>query len=224
MPPPRRQFHKTPRRAGRSVPQPGQQSQRPNAARPPGVASAEPLGSVQENSREPPPAGERAPHAGECPPTRADTNAPSGPVRGRAAPGRPRLRPAHGAGGDSRRRWRSRRARAKTAQGSGGRKVQAPAAVRRRLESEGYPAQRADLCRRTDSTRRRAPAAADTRLIGGAFIKPGQRARVGGPSLRPARIELAPPERRAHRARAELRRSRTVPLRRTQRRYTARRS
>jgi hypothetical protein len=75
-----------------------------------------------------------------------------------------------------------------------------------------------------DSSRRRAPAAADTRSIGGAFIKPGQRARVCGPSLRPARIELAPPERRAHRARAELRRSRTVPLRRTQRRDTARRS
>ena len=77
-----------------------------------------------------------------------------------------------------------------------------------------------------DSSRRRAPAAADTEWIEGAFIKPGQRARVGGPgqSLRPARIELAPPERRAHRAGAELRRGRTVPLRRTQRRLTARRS
>jgi hypothetical protein len=69
-----------------------------------------------------------------------------------------------------------------------------------------------------DSSRRRAPAAADTESIEGAFIKPGQRARVGGLSLRPARIELAPPERRAHRAGAELRRDRTVPLRRTQRR------
>ena len=75
-----------------------------------------------------------------------------------------------------------------------------------------------------DSSRRSAPEAADTESIEGAFIEPGQRARVGGPSLRPARIELAPPERRAHRAGAELRRSRTVPLRRTQRRYTARRS
>ena len=81
-----------------------------------------------------------------------------------------------------------------------------------------------DLDILSDSSRRRAPAAADTEWIEGAFIKPGHRARVGAPSLRPARIELAPPERRAHRARAELRRSRTVPLRRTQRRYTARRS
>ena len=69
-----------------------------------------------------------------------------------------------------------------------------------------------------DSSRRRAPATADTESIEGAFIKPGPMARVGGRSLRPARIELAPPERRAHRAGAELRRSRTVPLRRTQKR------
>jgi hypothetical protein len=104
------------------------------------------------------------------------------------------MRPADGAGGDSRRRRRSRRARAKTAQGGCGRDVRAPAAVRRRLESEGYPAQRADLCIQTDSSRRRAPAAADTEWIEGAFIKPGHQARVGGQSLRPARIELAPPE------------------------------
>ncbi len=76
-------------------------------------------------------------------------------MRGRVAPGRPLLRPAHGAGGDSRRRRRSRRARAKTAQGSDGREVQAPAAVRRRLESEGYPAQRADLCIQTSAIKSR---------------------------------------------------------------------
>ncbi len=45
-----------------------------------------------------------------------------------------------------------------------------------------------------DSSRRRAPAAADTEWIEGAFNKPGHRARVGGQSLRPARIELAPPK------------------------------
>jgi hypothetical protein len=112
----------------------------------------------------------------------------------RVAPGRPLMRPADGAGGDGRRRRRSRRARAKTAQGGCGREVRAPAAVRRRLESEGYPARRADLCIQTDSSRRRAPAAADTEWIEGAFNKPGHRARVGGQSLRPARIELAPPK------------------------------
>jgi hypothetical protein len=50
-----------------------------------------------------------------------------------------------------------------------------------------------------DSSRRKAPAAADTESIDGTFIKPGPpaRARVGTPSQRSARIELAPPRRRA---------------------------
>ncbi len=44
-----------------------------------------------------------------------------------------------------------------------------------------------------ESSQRRAPAAADTESIEGTFNKPGPPARVGGPSQRSARIELAPP-------------------------------
>ncbi len=39
-----------------------------------------------------------------------------------------------------------------------------------------------------DSSRRRAPAAADTESIEGTFIKPGPPARVGSPSQRSAKI------------------------------------
>jgi hypothetical protein len=60
------------------------------------------------NSRDPPLAREPAPHAGEWPPARAGAYPTSAPVRGKVAPGRPLRRPALGAGGDSRRRRRSR--------------------------------------------------------------------------------------------------------------------
>ncbi len=72
----------------------------------------------------------------------------------------------------------------------------APAAVRRRLKPEGYPAQRADPCIQSDSSQRSAPAAADTESIEGTFIKPGPRALASTPSQRSARIELAQPRRR----------------------------
>ncbi len=79
---------------------------------------------------------------------------------------------------------------------------------------------------RRDSSRRRAPAAAGTEWIEGAFIEPCHLARVGTPvaPLREGRARAA--SEAGHAASAELRRSRTVPLRRTQteRRDTARRS
>ncbi len=86
---------------------------------------------------------------------------------------------------------------------------------------EGYPAQRADPCIQSDSSWWRAPAAEDAERAGERFIelRPPW-AGFGAQSLCPARNDPAPSRRRAARAGpdSELRRDRTVPLRRTHRR------
>ncbi len=74
------------------------------------------------------------------------------------------MRPALGAGSDSRRRRRSRSPWAAASE----KMRAAPAAVRRRLESEGYPAQRADLCIQTRASRWSRTATASRLRRGGA--------------------------------------------------------
>ncbi len=72
-----------------------------------------------------------------------------------------------------------------------------------------------------DSSRRRAPAAADTESIEGTFFKPGPTARVSSQLQCSARIELPPPRRKPHSERGATQEPHSTPAQNTEAVYRA---